>query len=134
MHVCSMFLIVDIYPAEMNLLNPEFEVVASSPLALESHPFELICITHNFYPDKISWIRDSVPIDVGSGMGLTLSGSALIFDSLEVGASGNYCCQLPNGGVGQVLERCAQLSVVGEFSLNHCILLYSMTISLLMRP
>ena len=101
------------YPAEMEPLNPELEVVTSSPHAIESHPFELICVVHNFYPDEISWTKDGVPISAGSGIGLVLNEGALLFDSLEVSDSGTYCCQVPAGDVEQVLERCTELTVVG---------------------
>lgn len=97
----------------MESLNPEFEVVTSGPHAIENHPFELICIAHNFFPDEISWTKDGVPISAGHGIGLVLNGSVLLFGSLEVSRSGNYCCQIQAGDVEEVLGRCAELTVVG---------------------
>ena len=102
-----------IYPAEMESLNPEFEVVTSGPHAIENHPFELICIAHNSFPDEISWTKDGVPISAGHGIGLVLNGSALLFGSLELSSSGNYCCQIQAGDVEEVLGRCTELTVVG---------------------
>ena len=100
----------------MSSVSPHIEVVASLPVAIESRPFEFICSTHNVCPGELSWEKDGVPVGVGSGVELALSGRALSFGSLEVGASGNYCCLLPaGGGIGQDLKSCAQLSIVGEF-------------------
>ena len=100
---------------EMNPLNPQVEIVASLPVAIESRPFELICSTHNVCPEEFSWVKDGLPVVVGSGIELALGGSALLFGSLKVGAPGNYCCLLPaGGGIGLEVKSCAQLSVVGE--------------------